>query len=205
MLRYTKTLSLALLFSLPAIAMENKEQALMVVNQAAPTSSFDMNSTLNLNATLDKVRAEREQLAKEQKDLAEREAQSQKRENQALTLLLTKQKEAEETLVGAKAAEAKADADLLASEQEESQIPQEIMDKAHLDIAKFRTDHAKAKRELQTKKEKAAAAIRQNVAALETIRAKLSEHNKPSAQTQQDAPKNSGLWNYFFGSSKKQS
>ena len=122
MLRYSKTLSLALLFSLPAIAMENKDQQLQIVdeaNQEAPTTPSELLQTsllatnyLSSKEDLEKIRTEQEDLTKKMQDLEKKQEAKCEVRNKVLTELLEKKKTKESSLDIAKSSVVKVTADI---------------------------------------------------------------------------------------------
>lgn len=193
MLRYTKTLSLALLFSLPAFAMENTDDQALVSASQEETVANELTRTLIYGQSLDRTQAELLQLAEEKKALEEKEAKARDAKKLALAGLEAKKIAHEEAISGAKTGATTIAAQLLALTQERDQKPKDIMENAKKEVDAYNLEAEKKAEALKKQQEALAASKTEHEEALKTIKAKIEKANKQDA-----APKTTGRW-YLLG------
>lgn len=196
MLRYSKTLSLALLFSLPAIAMEKQLVGPLTQEEAvADQESPDLTSTIVTSEKYLKELARLEQVEKQRADLDQKATEIREARNMHLEDLLEKKKKKEGAIDGAKTVVADLTAKLLALDLQKEQKAKEIAAEKEKQATEFAAEVERQTKELTTQKEKALKDQQELEAALTTISETINKADKKDAPV--EAPKTGGRW-YFF-------
>ena len=200
MLRYSKTLSLALLFSLPAVAMENNQQLQVVETSqeaANSTPSSELLSTTLATGTYEEQQSRLTQIAKVRQGLDKKEEATREARNKALEDLLAKKKFKEDALQGAKITGETLAAQLLAIQKDRDEKAKALASEKDKSINEITLTTDKKVKELATHKERTIKAliaaaeqkIKDDIAKKESEMATLTataEKNKKEIITQKD-------------------
>ena len=198
MLRYSKTLSLALLISVPAIAMETNQQPLIVTQ----TEVTELTATLCAQGSLEIEKYRLEEIKQQKQDLIKKEEDARQAVNKALQNLLAKKVAKEQARNGAQAIVLDVTAKLLAHQNERDAKVKEFAAQAQAAIAKINADLQKQQEDYNKdadKKAKALAAQKEQAEKDQKESEKaLNEINKTIEENKKEVPQKSGRW-YFLG------